>query len=218
MKPYYLLVLAAFSLPPMVSAEDSAARANTVMESIYQKLGGAAQAREQLTPIAEKKLRLCGLCHGPDGNSSKSNLPSLAGERPEYLLQRWYQIVNDHGEESETERKMLRRIDEDQRVAMALYFSGIERVAADFDTLLATRGQQQFETRCQRCHQADGRGSAGMPVIAGQQPGYMTRTLLHFQDDKDWRHNTEMGTADRQLPPMQIRATANYATSLGVQN
>ena len=218
MNPYYLLALAAFSLPPLVSAEDSAVRANTVLEAIYQKLGGAAQAREQLLPIAEKKLRLCGLCHGSDGNSSKSNLPSLAGERPEYLLQRWYQIVNDHGEESETAKKMLRRIDEDQMIAMALYFSGIERAAADFDTLLATRGQQQFEARCQRCHQADGRGSVGMPVIAGQQPGYMTRTLLHFQDGKDWRHSAKMDTADSQLPPMQIRATVNYATSLGVQN
>ena len=35
---------------------------------------------------------------------------------------------------------------------------------------------------------------------------------------EDWRHSAEMDTVGNQLPAMQIRATANYATSLGGRN
>ena len=124
MNPRYLLLLTALSILPTANAETDAdfTRAEARLLQVYDRHGGRQQAREQLRPVAEHKLRTCRLCHGADGNSTRTMLPSLAGERAEYLLKRWYELIAGHGESS-TAIKMARRIDEDEMIALALYFS-----------------------------------------------------------------------------------------------
>jgi len=211
-----LILLTALSLLPAaaVAVNDATAKADIRLRQVYDRLGGEQQARAQLRPVAENKLRTCRLCHGVDGNSSREVLPTLAGERPEYLLKRWYELIAGDGE-SETASRMAKRITEDEMIALALYFSAQTRTPAEFDADLAATGKPLYAQKCRQCHNADGQGKHGMPIIAGQQPEYMSRTLLHYRQKTGWRHASEMPKTPTGLTPIEINATAHYATSLG---
>ena len=215
MKPRYLPLLLLLSLLPTThaAADTATIKAKMVLEQTYARHGGQEQAREQLMPTAESKMRLCATCHKADGNSTKPGFPTLAGQRPDYLLKRWYELKAGHGE-SKTARTMVRRINEEQMIALALYFAGEIRYSPLYDDKLAGNGAEVYVSTCQECHGADGRGEPGTPIIAAQQPGYMHRTLLRFRDQSGWRHGSTMVGIPDQLSPIQIKATAHYAASL----
>ena len=213
-----LILLTALSLLPATASavNDATAKADIRLRQVYDRHGGEQQARQALLPVAEDKLRTCKLCHGVDGNSSRDVLPSLAGHPPEYLLKRWYELVAGDGE-SNTASRMAKRINEDEMIALALYFSSQQRRPVKFDAELATVGKPLYEQKCQQCHHADGRGDDGMPIIAGQQAEYMTRTLLQYREKSGWRHASEMPKTPTGLSPIEIKATVHYAASLGQQ-
>jgi len=210
-----ILLSALLLLPGMGSAaNDATAKADIRLRQVYDRHGGEQQALQELRPVAERKLRTCKLCHGADGNSSREVLPSLAGERPQYLLKRWYELIEGAGE-STTASRMAKRITEDEMIALALYYASQQRFPADFDVRLAATGKPLYEQKCQQCHNADGHGKGDMPIIAGQQAEYMSRTLLHYREKTGWRHASEMPKTPTGLSPMEIKAAAHYATSLG---
>lgn len=70
-----------------------------------------------------------------------------------------------------------------------------------------TRGQRVYETHCQKCHQANGGGSAAqkVPALAGQQYEYLVKQVVDFLDSE--RQN---GTMHKQL----ARSGMNNATSI----
>jgi cytochrome c553 len=211
-----LILLTALSLLPTAASatNDVTAKADIRLRQLYDRHGGQQQAQQALQPIAERKLRTCQMCHGADGNSSRDVLPTLAGERPEYLLKRWYELVNGEGE-SDTASRMAKRISEEEMIALALYFSIQQRQPVAFDAALAATGKPFFEDKCQSCHHADGRGDKGMPIIASQQAEYMTRTLLQYREKTGWRHASEMPKTPTGLKPIEIKAAIHYAASLG---
>lgn len=70
-----------------------------------------------------------------------------------------------------------------------------------------TRGQRIYELHCQRCHQADGGGSAAqkVPALAGQRYEYLIKQVVDFLDQE--RPNASM---HQQL----ARGGINNATSI----
>jgi len=215
MKHLFLLLIMSLALVQSASAgKELGVKADARLRQAYDRYGGEQQAHEQLRPIAEHKAGTCRICHGDNGNSHRSVMPSLAGERPEYLLKRWYELVDGHGE-STTATRIARRIDEQQMIALALYFSAQQRLPVTFDASLAVDGKPAYRKACKKCHGEDGRGKAGMPVIAGQQPDYMNRTLLQYRDKNGWREHSDMAPQPTKLSPIQIKAATQYAASLG---
>jgi cytochrome c553 len=188
-------------------------KAEDILHHVYSLYGGEQQAREQTAALADDKVGLCRLCHGPDGNSSKIEFPSLAGERPVYLLQRLLQLKQGDNE-SRTASRIARRLSREQMVAMALYYSAQIRYPVPYDPDLAARGKPLYKAICRKCHLPDGRGKPGMPVLAGQQPEYIARTLVNFREHPGWRHSDEMPKRVRRLDPKEIQSIAAYAASL----
>jgi cytochrome c553 len=188
-------------------------KAEDILHHVYSLYGGEQQAREQTAALADDKVGLCRLCHGADGNSSKIEFPSLAGERPVYLLQRLLQLKQGDNE-SRTASRIARRLSREQMVAMALYYSAQIRYPVPYDPDLAARGKPLYKAICRKCHLPDGRGKPGMPVLAGQQPEYIARTLVNFREHPGWRHSDEMPKRVRRLDPKEIQSIAAYAASL----
>ena len=213
---HLLILLTALSIlsGAAIAANDATVRADIRLRQVYDRHGGQQQARQALLPLAESKLSTCKLCHGSDGNSPREVLPILAGERPEYLLKRWYELINGNGE-SNTASRMAKRITEDEMTALALYFSAQRRQPVAYNAELAAAGKPLFEEKCQKCHHADGRGEHDMPIIAGQQAAYMTRTLLRYRNKTGWRHASAMPKTATGLSPIEIKAATQYAASLG---
>lgn len=215
-KAFAFSVLALFAAGPAMADDLTTAtrqKARDLLQDAYARYGGEQQAAAATAEIAEAKLGMCRYCHGADGNSTKSGLPSLAGERPEYLLQRMMRLKQGD-QESRTCSRSVRRLNRDQMVALAFHFSGEHRYPVDFDADLAVAGKPLFEQYCQQCHLANGSGKPGMPVIAGQQPDYLARSLVHFRDHPGWRHVDEMPPQAQRLAPVEIKAVAAYAASL----
>lgn len=212
------LLLASLMLSVSVDAADPFNKAGFTLEQTFLRYGGIEKAREATTPTAEGRERLCRLCHGPGGNSTNSRYPTLAGERPQYLLKRCYEIRDggqgEHLSESKTAQRMSRRCSEDEMVALALYYSALPRKPVEYDADLAEQGKENYDAICIECHQADGRGDRETPKIAGQQPDYLYTTLLKFRDNDDWRHGSKMKEVTQKLSPIAIKAVAHYAASL----
>ena len=196
-----------------VDAVGEQMKAEDILNHVYSLYGGEQQAREQTAALADEKIGLCRLCHGPGGNSNKVEFPSLAGERPVYLLQRLLQLKQGDNE-SKTASRIARRLSREQMVALALYFSAQERYPVPYDPELAARGKPLYEAICRKCHLADGRGKPGMPILAGQQPAYIARTVINFREHPGWRHSDEMPKRAHDLDPKEIQGIAAYAASL----
>ena len=208
-----LLLIGTFAITS-VDALESKERAGYAMKQAYLKYGSPEQAREALMPVAKARLGLCKMCHGPGGNSVKPRIPTLAGERPRYLVKRWYEIRDGTHSESKTAQRIAKRLDEQEMVALALYFSGIERRPVAYDRALAEKGKESFEKICVKCHKSTGSGKPGVPMIARQQPGFLYRSLLQFRDNDDWRHGSKMKEVSQKVTPIDAKAVANYAAGL----
>lgn len=221
MKPITLLLLPTLLLATGAEAVDPEKKADYTLEQSYLKHGGVEQARDATQPVAKKRLALCKLCHGLGGNSAKARYPSLAGERPEYLLKRCFQIKDSGHAKTDTEsgtaQRMSRRWKEEEAIALSLYYSAQTRTPVAYDKDLAAQGKATFDEICAECHQKDGRGKPGIPMIAGQQPDYLYGSLLQFRDNDDWRHGSKMKIVTQELSPIAIKAVANYAASLTSQ-
>jgi len=196
-----------------VDAVGEQMKAEDILSHVYSLYGGEQQAREQTASLADEKAGLCRLCHGPEGNSNKIEFPSLAGERPVYLLQRLLQLKQGDNE-SKTASRIARRLNREQMVALALYFSAQTRYPVPYNPNLAARGKPLYEAICRKCHLPDGRGKPGMPILAGQQPEYIARTLVNFREHPGWRHSDEMPKRARNLDPKEIQSIAAYAACL----
>jgi cytochrome c553 len=214
MKTKILLLLIGSLVIPTTQALEAKEQAGYLMKQAYLKYGSPEQAREALMPVAKKRLGLCKMCHGPDGSSVKARIPSIAGERPRYLVKRWIEIKGlEHGE-SKTAQRIAQRINEEEMVALALYYSEIERRPVTYDRALAEKGKGNYKEICTECHKATGSGKPGVPMIARQQPDYIYRSLLQFRDNENWRHGSKMKEVSQDVEPIDAKAVAHYAASL----
>ena len=214
MKTTILLLLVGSFVIPAAHALEPKEQAGYAMKQAYLKYGSPEQAREAMMPIAKGKLGLCKICHGPDGNSVKPRIPTIAGERPRYLVKRWLEVREGTHGESQTAQRIAKRIDEQEMVALALYYSGITRKPVAYDRALAEKGEASFKDICTECHKSTGSGKPGIPMIARQQPDYLYRSLLQFRDNDSWRHGSKMKEVSQDVTPIDAKAVANYAASL----
>jgi cytochrome c553 len=144
----------------------------------------AAPAKGDAT-AGEPLSAVCGGCHGPQGVSTDTATPGLAGQDPRYLVE----AIKAY----RTSRK---------RESMRLYVSGlsekdVENIAAFYSSQKsrpAEKGQtivQDLTDKCNRCH-APGVENPAMviPKIAGQDRDYLVMALRAYRDDR--RESTTM--------------------------
>jgi len=214
MKTKILLLLIGSLVIPTTQALEAKEEAGYLMKQAYLKYGSPEQAREAMMPIAKGKMGLCKMCHGADGNSVKARIPSIAGERPRYLVKRWIEIKGLKHGESKTAQRIAQRLNEEEMVALALYFSKIKRLPITYDHALAEKGKASYKDICVECHKSTGSGKPGVPMIARQKPDFIYRSLLQFRDNENWRHGSKMKEVSQDVEPIDAKAVANYAASL----
>jgi sulfide dehydrogenase cytochrome subunit len=138
----------------------------------------------------------CNGCHGDDGVSQWSDVPTIAG-MPEFVHADALYFFRD-GERpcSESEYRqgdtsrpattmcdVLADIDDETIDEIAAYYFELPFVAAkqDFDAALAAAGKAKHEAECDRCHSEGGSNpddEAG--ILAGQQMGYLEATFAQY--------------------------------------
>jgi cytochrome c553 len=172
-------------------------------------------AREQAISNGREHASICGYCHGPDGNSSKPDIPSLAGQNPVYLLEQLERFASGARHDFTTVMPQLARtLSTEDRIALVLYYASVTLKPADGDPVLARQGGILYHQRCTQCHGLNGNGGGEYARLAGQQPNYIRKTLLDFRAQKDTRVSPAMALMTKDLEDGHIDALAAYIASM----
>jgi len=150
----------------------------------------------------------CSSCHGADGNTTATEMPTLAGQDAVYLA------------------ASLRAYAGGQRDHAQMLTATAELSDAGIDALAAFYAQQEpiarkvhrpptiaeWIERCDRCHGIGGNSTnPRYPSLASQHQRYLARVIETYANGG--RHNTMMSAMSRPLRPADIEALAAYYAS-----
>ena len=141
-------------------------------------------------------IEQCDSCHGKDGVSTESDIPSIAGVSPfiieEYMFEYRDEVRpcrESKYRTGDTERAptdmcvIARELSEDEIPDIADYYSSKEFVAAkqDFDAAKAAAGAKIHKRDCEKCH-ADGGSYADddAGILAGQWIPYLEQVFADY--------------------------------------
>ncbi len=142
----------------------------------------------------DELIALCEDCHGGNGVSVHSDVPTIAGQSAAYISKtlKSFQIWGRpciksgyrHGDTSRPRTDMCQiaeGLTSEDIATVGMHFSAQTFVPAEqpFDTELATRGAALHQERCESCHEKGGTEATRAPRIAGQWLPYL-RTALKF--------------------------------------
>ena len=140
----------------------------------------------------------CNDCHGTDGVSQWSDMPSIAGI-PEFVIADALYIYQDEarpcgeskyrmGDTSRAATTMcavVADLSEDDIDALAAAYAemGWTKAKQDFDAGKAAAGKAIHEAECDRCHSEAGTNAEDeASMLGGQQMGYLRTTFGQYKD------------------------------------
>jgi cytochrome c553 len=132
---------------------------------------------------APAKAELCTACHGADGLPARANIPIIWGQEFYYL----YVQLKDYkaGRRQNAEMgDIVESMSRQELRELAEYFAGKPWPATGFtaDSVDVARGQTAAAAGvCVQCHLGGYEGNSRVPRLAGQQVGYLERTMLDFK-------------------------------------
>jgi len=182
--------------------------------------------------------KVCAECHGEDGNSTDSQIPSLAGQNEQYLemqLRRFRKRISSELRPFQLSERLSHTMDlvagpmKDVDIkAIARYFAG--RPCRD-DPDRHPVPMPGVIGYCARCHGVDGKSTDGLiPNLAGQSRGYMVSELklMHestleknrelmlddVTDAKLAHYHRTMGRWATRIGDTELNAAAEYYSGL----
>lgn len=142
----------------------------------------------------------CNGCHGDDGVSQWTDVPSIAGI-PEFVHADALYIYRDEerpcaeseyrqGDTSKAPTTMCAAVadmDDETIDEIAIYYSELPWVSAkqDFDASLVDAGKALHDEKCDKCHSEGGSNPDDeASILAGQWIGYMETTFAQYRADE----------------------------------
>jgi cytochrome c553 len=154
---------------------------------------------------------LCAACHGPDGNSTTSGVPSIAGQ-PKTFLENQLIMFREGLRKSDQMAPVVKGMKDAEIVKLADHFSKLPAKSMEAgkpDPALMKRGAELAKKHhCGSCHLSNFRGQNQMPRLAGQREEYMLDELRAYRDNK--RPDTTMTAAIYGVPDEGLKALAHF--------
>jgi sulfide dehydrogenase cytochrome subunit len=156
-------------------------------------LFGSASMAADLDAVVEN----CNGCHGNDGVSQWTDVPTIAGI-PEFVHSDALYVFRDEARpcteskyrQGDTSRAattmcaVTADLSDDMIDEVAAYYAGLPFVAAkqDFDAGLAEAGKAVHDAECDRCHSEGGSNPEDeASILAGQNMGYLADTMAEYR-------------------------------------
>ena len=184
------------------------AQSSDRLKSILADPGARAAAMD----AGRKTASFCANCHGPDGNSRQSEVPNLAEQNPIYLLNQVHKFYTGQRHDPWME-PAIKMLGETERVDIVVYYSSMH-VSPASSAPPNQAGSNLFHRVCARCHGEEARGGERFPRLAGQQTTYLIRSLTRYRDRTGTRMEPEMLAMTAALSDADIRAVADYLSSM----
>lgn len=160
--------------------------------------------------VGQAKAGACISCHGPEGRSSNSAFPILAGQQSAYLINQ-LKAFHDDKRKNDMMVAMAKNLSEQDIENLATYFSAQKGSSAGGNVTLAKAGASKV-SQCLGCHGDKAQGRAGFPKLAGQHALYLAKQLHDFKAGK--RVFGPMQAMTANLSDSDIDQIAAYLASL----
>jgi cytochrome c553 len=160
-----------------------------------------------------ERVATCFACHGANGQSETTEIPSLGGQTAPYLLiqlylfrekQRVVEIMNDLTKDF---------TDDDLR----LFSDNLAKLpppkppADAGDAARMERGRALItQNRCNSCHKLDLSGQENIPHIADQREDYLVKTLREYKNNTRHGYDASMAEVLAPVTDAQIVDLAYY--------
>ncbi len=156
----------------------------------------------------------CESCHGPQGVSASSDVPTIAGQSADFIddalhsYQLWgrpcVKSLYRHGDTSRPKTDMCKiaaGLSGEDITALAGHYSALpfKAAAQEFDAGLVEAGAAIHARACDNCHEQDGSAASRGPILAGQWTPYLKATLKYIP------------TGEHQVPPMMERGLGKFS-------
>jgi len=162
----------------------------------------------------EELTTMCDSCHGPQGASSNSDVPTIGGQSMELIddtlhsFQIWgrpcIKSLYRFGDTSRPKTDMCKiaaGLSDEDITALSSHYSELPFVSAnqEFDASQVAAGAALHEKHCESCHEQGGSVAGRGPRTAGQWVPYMMSTLKYVP------------TGEHQVPPMMERGLGKFS-------
>jgi len=190
---------------------------------------GLAAAGGALAADLQHELEGCAGCHGKDGVSTETDVPTIAGMSAEYLRINIEAYKKKErpcpetkvrtGAKKDTKTDMCqvaKGLSEGEVKALAEHFAGKKFVRAQqqFDPALAAKGKDIHDANCEKCHSNNGSVAADdAGILAGQHMGYLEETFKEYTAGKRPMEKKMKPKIDK-LDKAAIEALVNYYGSI----
>jgi len=158
----------------------------------------------------KESAEMCFNCHGAEGNSTNSNFPTLAGQKPAYLVNQ-LRAFRDGTRDNGMMKNMTSSLSNKDINNLAAYFASLKNKSAGGNEALAKQGKPKA-LMCFGCHGNGAKGMGVTPRLAGQHPAYLQRQLHAFKDGT--RESGPMRGIAGMLSDEDINAVTEYMGSL----
>ena len=157
----------------------------TRMFSDIVKKQSTQDLNQQAVRLGKDRAILCNQCHGEDGNSKKPDVPNLASQNPNYLLEQIEKFANEN-RKNYVMNALSKNFTSDDKVNLALFYASMPVKPVKTNARFALKGKPLYKNQCSSCHGEQGLGKANFARLAGQQSKYVESTLRSFRgNEKD---------------------------------
>ncbi len=201
----FIASLFALSLPLAIAQPTAVER--------MKSLQADAAALPAVIEAGRKAAFFCANCHGDAGTSKLPEVPNLAGQNPEFLLEQMRKFVT--GERKDAFMQGLIKVLKDEdRVNIALFYANTPVIGGKADAGQLKHGKLMYDKLCVRCHGDKAHGDKMIPRLAGQQTTYLDHSIRRYRDKTGERLDPLMAIATATLKNEDIKAISHYLTQL----
>jgi sulfide dehydrogenase cytochrome subunit len=136
------------------------------------------------TKVPDKLVEQCGACHGMDGNSNSTAIPSIAGINENYFEFTIEEYKNGN-RKSDLMKSLAVNLSADQIGKLANYYAKqtFKPKEQKFDKGLAQKGKELHEKYCAKCHDINDRSDPNnYGLLVGQGIPYLRSAVKEYLD------------------------------------
>jgi len=168
--------------------------------------------------VSPQRQAVCAACHGADGNSQITGIPSLAAQ-PKLFLENSLVLIREGMRDIPSMKGMLDGVTDAEVTELAKYYSALPlaKPSADKQVALFAHGEELAKgMRCGICHLPNHGGREQMPRLAGQREDYLLHSLLQFKNNQAVGRDSNMAASVYGVADVDLQALSHYLSRLAL--